>query len=406
MYKSHIMSTYKAHMINISFIVFLLFGLFIPPKGFSISCEEFFFLKPKEEKTAQSVFVDFAKEYHGENWLKKMGKDWERGLEESTKDWTHQDAKTFLNFLIEKIGKQDSLQRIGDIPKIKLTDHQSFIERVELYQSYIGEHGIQKYLAASLKIFNEGDINKIAEVIKFIESYLGKEATQIVMYYNFEFIPVARLDELKKVSVYLLRFIEREKLKMIMRNNFREFIMARFNEMAAIERYINSISVTKNIIYHNPVSFIIADFRNFSFVTNKFERFMDHKMVKEKIKTEFQNIVEIKIDELKKLMDYLYNLIGLEESKMLMRYKTNALKNVKFDEFKKLALYLENFIGEKGVKHVVVKDFHAFVVARRDHLETVVSYLRQFMSEESIKKEMLVNFQSFVEFKLNRLKEF
>ena len=182
------------------------------------------------DQSAGDIFIELAKEYfraefeaqkdkkyknmtYEEAFKKKMGSTWEDKLRRSTKNWTPEDAKAFLDYLADRIGEVVTLDRIK-YPSYfnKMKNYNHFLEYIVFYENYIGEAGVTHRLNRSLKGFEKGDFVEIKKVIEFLEEYLGsREFVEGIMMENLDGFSVlssrptaqTNLANLKDVITYL-----------------------------------------------------------------------------------------------------------------------------------------------------------------------------------------------------------
>ena len=127
--------------------------------------------------SAGEVFIQFAKNQLGEKGLKPaIGTEWEQKVKHALNGWSVSSAVKLLNFLNERIGKENTLKRIKSLSYFQWMRWESFSRRVLLYEEYIGEAGINFRLLHSLGGFDRGSVDEIRQVIKFIEGYIGLDS--------------------------------------------------------------------------------------------------------------------------------------------------------------------------------------------------------------------------------------
>ena len=107
-----------------------------------------------------------------------------------------------MEFLDGRIGVEDTLKRLRFLSYFGLSRYEDFIEKLEYYESYIGEDGVTRRLKRSMGVFFAGiSLTDLKGVVKFIEGYIGKEGVKDRMksdLQSFSVIKLSRLEELEK----------------------------------------------------------------------------------------------------------------------------------------------------------------------------------------------------------------
>ena len=127
----------------------------------SSSCERGF---------SEHTFIGFAKEQLGESFQSEMPRNWESNIAKYTKSWAREDTERFLKYLTSRIGEEDTLKRIRGASYFNNLRYEGFIERVSLYERYIGVEGVTIRLRKSLGGFHRGKVEEIEKVIKYLIS--------------------------------------------------------------------------------------------------------------------------------------------------------------------------------------------------------------------------------------------
>ena len=105
-----------------------------------------FTLEALSQSSCENAFIKFAKEQLQEEFSSKMPKNWESKVLSSTNRWSKNDLERFLSFLEERIGKEEALKRIKSVSYFRNFNFKSFLERVNLYEKYIGRDGVNDRL--------------------------------------------------------------------------------------------------------------------------------------------------------------------------------------------------------------------------------------------------------------------
>ena len=191
----------------------------------------------EEEETASDVFIQFVQEHLGENWSQKMNAKkygyrghstpWEKEIIPSTRQWSPQKAREFLNILVSRVGPQNTcfllaraLSHLKNIPhqrKISQDILQNFKERVTFYDDYMGEEETTETMRKALAGFTQGPLVKTKELTQFLEDFFGsKEPVIIIFTRDPHTYSITRVDEIQPVLNLLEILIGHETLTAMM----------------------------------------------------------------------------------------------------------------------------------------------------------------------------------------------
>ncbi len=195
----------------------------------------------------EHVFIQFAKNQIGKNFNSEMPKNWKTKVTETTKSWDEPEMKEFLNFLINRIGEEETLKRIRAVSYFKLFRFKNFLERVKLYENYIEKEGVNERLKKSLSGFHKNSVKNIKDNIQFIKDYIGEEATRERIEKDLQGFSRANLSELKKVVQFIENYIEKEATREIMKKNLQAFSRINLSELKKIVQFIEDL-IGKNAV--------------------------------------------------------------------------------------------------------------------------------------------------------------
>lgn len=99
-------------------------------------------------------FIRFAREQLRETLSSEMPKNWETKVTRATRYWNEPEMDEFLSFLEERIGREEALKRIRSVSYFKDFRFKSFLERLRLYERYIGREGVNERLRRSFRRFS------------------------------------------------------------------------------------------------------------------------------------------------------------------------------------------------------------------------------------------------------------
>lgn len=164
----------------------------------------------KKQVSAGDIFLDFAKKQLGKKWAKTMGKDWLEKITRATAKWSPEEAQKFLEFLRSRIGEENTIKRIKSTSYFPYMNYRSFMEKVTLYEQYIGEEGVTNRLHRSLGGFHKGQVNEIRSGVEFLKSYIGEEMTIQKMEQDLQVLSSIKSERLKLVVDLIEGYLGKE----------------------------------------------------------------------------------------------------------------------------------------------------------------------------------------------------
>ena len=182
-----------------------------------------------KEKTGGDVFIRFAETHIGENWAEVMDSQitarkrtgWKTAILSSTRRWSPAQAEEFLNIFQERLGAHGALRLTARsfsyleslIPaKAHSTGpvFQALKDRMDYYDSYLGEEKTTELLFNSLDGFTDRDIDRTRELTRFLESYYGsKETVAQIMERNIGAYSKTGREDIEPVMLFLDRRLGR-----------------------------------------------------------------------------------------------------------------------------------------------------------------------------------------------------
>ena len=183
----------------------------------------FFVFSSFANDKCEHSFIRFARQQLRETLSSEMPKNWETKVATATRSWNEPEMDEFLSFLEERIGKEEALKRIRSVSYFKNFRFKSFLERVRLYERYIGREGVNERLRKSLGGFHKNSVEDIEANIKYIESYIGEEEVKERMKKDLYGFSNANLSELKQVVEYIESYIGKEGVKERMKKDLQGF---------------------------------------------------------------------------------------------------------------------------------------------------------------------------------------
>ena len=209
-------------------LYFILYFLLISFQAFSLICQDNF--------STGSVFVSFAQKQIGESWVDEMGIQWQQRITRATRYWSRKDARKFLNFLDNRIGIKDTIERIKFPSYLKNIRYQNFINRVSLYEEYIDESEVTIHLRKSFGGFSQGQIDEIRAVIEYVKIYIGEEDMKKRMEQDLLGFSKVKLLALKRIVRYMEMHIGTDLTKEKMKRDLESFSRFRLIQLKQWEK--------------------------------------------------------------------------------------------------------------------------------------------------------------------------
>ncbi len=185
----------------------------------------------KKQVSAGDIFLNFAKEQLGKEWTETMGKDWLEKITRATAKWSPEEAQKFLKFLRNRIGEENTIKRIKSTSYFPYMNYRSFMEKVTLYEQYIGEEGVTSRLQKSFGGFHKGQVNEIRSGVEFLKSYIGEEMTIQKMEQDLQVFSNIKSERLKLVVELIEGYLGKEEMVQRVSEDLRVFARARFDEL-------------------------------------------------------------------------------------------------------------------------------------------------------------------------------
>ena len=388
---------------KVLFIYFIVFLFSF--NAVSSSCERSF---------SEHPFIGFAKEQLGKDWQSEMPRNWESNIGKYTKFWAREDTERFLKYLTDRIGEEDTLKRIKGASYFYALRYEGFIERVALYERYIGVEGVTIRLRKSLAGFHRGKVEEIEEVIKYLTSTeLGLTERDIKesMKKSLRGFAVAKLSELKEMVKYLTGAeigLSKEDIKESMKKDLYGFARAKRSELEKVVEFLRREEIG-----------------------------LTAEEIKESMKKSLRGFVMVKLGELKEVVKYLREELGLstEDIKESMKKNLEAFLGTKKMSYTEARAFIRQVIFKE--QHILtgtkLKEWikygktppnfpsdpnkfytnkgwttvQAFSRVKQSELKQVVKYLRKDigLTERDIKESMKKDLYGFARVKLSELKE-
>ena len=300
------------------------------------------------EETSGYVFIEFARDHlegRQEGVEEVITPDLQSDIIKRTQDWTMEEARNFLRFLLRSIGPEETIKSIKngfqiiDFQEVSYTD---FTRMTDLFVEHIGEDGLSIKMLRRLEsesrimpelevLALENGIENIERLILFIKDYVGDENTAIEIIINND-VSFLSADKLGQV----LKFLEEQK-----------FTKADIIEL--MKSNLSGLNIAF-VEFREKVGFLLE---------YEFPRIN----ILELLRTE--QLDETTLEELKKITKYLEDarleretIINVITKKLAQLGDENL--NTYFFNLKEVMSLLEGYIGEGGVNQIASGNFMFF----------------------------------------------
>ena len=184
--------------------------------------------------SAGEVFISFAKKQLGKSFEKKIGPEWSEKIIENVKHWNRTEASQFLDFLIDRIGKEkaaDWLMLSTDFPKMSVNQLMKKIAAYDQINKEIITSILKQAHRISLPAFLKGNnINNVKKIYFLIESYIGEQGAVYLLSdpTTYKIFSKSNPNEIKKVIDFVDDYTQKHALIIDTLNNrvdyFRQII--------------------------------------------------------------------------------------------------------------------------------------------------------------------------------------
>ena len=346
--------------------IFLIFILFFSSTLFA-----------EDEETTGYIFIDFAKnhlEERGEDSKKIIDDRLQNEVIQKTEFWTIEEARSFLKFLLDTIGPDETTKSIRNgfnIIDFEEVSYSDFMEIVNLFIKHIGKDRLVVKLLNPLKSQNHiipeyEQVEDIEHLILFIKDYVKDENTTAEIIINND-----------------LSFIKAEGL--------RQF--SRYLEEKGFEKS----SIVELMKIHLP------SLHPYSKIERKIEFLMGYGFSKanilEILKVEYSRLDIFSLNELEALLKYLEDT-GLKKPTIIDVVTKNFYELSRetfytdFSDLKEVIKFLEDYVGEEAVNRIASENFMFFYNIKITELKQLLEGLEKH-TEGKIPMEFFYDLSSY-----------
>ena len=326
----------------------------------------------QNEETSGYVFIEFAKDYLEAKQEKIEEIPYlQDDIIKRTQGWTVEDARSFLRFLLENIGPEETIKSIKngfhilDFQEVSYTD---FTRMVDIFVEHIGKEGLSTKMLRRLEsgsdmipelevLVIEDGIENMELLILFIKDYVEDEDISIEIIINND-LSLVNVDQLKQVLTYL-----------------EEQGFTKTDIIELMQNHLSSLSIFFTG-FREKISFLL-------------EYGFPRKHILELLRT--TQLDEVGLEELKEIVKYLEDA-GLEKATIIniitkkLAQLSDGKLNKYFFDLKKVVSFLEDYIGKESVHQIASINFMFFYNVIASEFQQLVETL-----EERIGKTLVIH---------------
>lgn len=332
---------------------FLFFSL--PSWVFANTCEEGF--------SSGEVFISFIKKRIRGSVEKELKPNWSKKIIKKTKHWTRTEALQFLDFLINRIGEKETLQKLIFFPDFPNTGFNDFIKKIPIYDQ-INKEIITAILTEHIipiSLFLQAEnIRKIQKIYPLMESYIGKQGAIYLLIDLHKVFFKTNPNETRKVIDFINDYTKKHALITDTLNNrvdyFRQFI----SYLTSPPFFQVDIS---DIKFSN-----FRELKEFSKLILKKSRKLHEKRIETK-KVERETTETPQNNTMEDVV--LMHTINTKIASMFVAYSKAKLRNLK-----KTVAILEQYIKPEEVASIMMNSTEIYSVNPK-HLKKVINILKK-----------------------------
>ena len=384
--------------------------------------------------SASSFFIDFARKHYGDDFDQTMSgrsaKAWSEEIVLHSKTWETEDAELFLNFLVEKIGVENTLKRMKTLPSLfgKGMNYQKFSDTYTILSHWAGKEAVIKKIKKSLNGFqyqfsedtvvyflnfyrnDKSDPRDMIELLKTSLADNNSEGVEVV---------IASLSDIFDKKGRLGDFDIKSFLSQL-KEDFASLGVSADDASLFIDfmsDYLGSWNLTKTMMLKN--------FENFSQIdTGKFneavgwlkERGISEDIIKDTFRGSVKATYKVDKDKLEHITRHMQNFFGGDNAKAKKDVDSMMLKNlsaftqINTGKFDKVVVWLrEQSIPERIIKETFKENANAAYKADKEQLEHIARHMQNFFGGDNAKNNvdsmMLQNLGDFAQINTEKFDE-
>ena len=367
---------------------------------------EFAFLNSpltNEEKGHDVIiqFVNASREHLGSSDFDQiMGRSWDQSVWEDRlikymdrNGWMELDARSFLLFLVRRIGLENTLKTIkGNASYFKEITYLGFREKVFFYDNFLGEKVVNELLSKSLGGFvKKNSLSGLRDIISFIHKYIEDEE-ELRTFVKKGIINIARATYIDLIGVEAFLFeynFTKAALKELIQESFTGLAIATSEKLQSVSEFLVNGKIRIKGQWQE-----VFDWEGENFTKAQ---------VKELMQESFFGFANATPEKLQSVAEFLVNEYNFTKSevKTLMQESLSGFANATSEKLQAVAEFLvngkirikgqwqnvcdwegENFTKAQ-VKELMQESFSGFANATPEKLQSVSEFL---VNEYNFKK--------------------
>ena len=310
-------------------------------------------------RLASNVFVNFANDQLREDYYKVMGPRWTRRIFLYSAEWTKRDAELFLDYMVERVGTESTLERLKSPSYFEFMRYKDFRARVQLFDELWGESFSTMRLNRSLGGFDRGSIEEIEGVIKIVADYIGEDNLREVAASNLQGLTRVQPLSLKRTISFIERYFEnlsagRSVVRKIMQTNLDALAgvnLFKFKRTVDyLERYFRngydrgSRVIVRNIMKDHYSILAKVGSNKLSHIVAMLEENFRRTTSQNLLKYHFSRLVDMDTDKWQRSLDLVKEFFGKEFLDRIPEHSLIHLGHTPPDELRKvLSLWNDTF---------------------------------------------------------------
>ncbi len=249
------------------------------------------FPEPTERReTGISVFIDFAKEHYGSRFEEKMllkadSPQWSKRIARYAKHWSADDARIFLQLMVDKIGVSETLKKLKRASYFRYMDYAVFTNSTEILQAWASERATWDKIEKSLSGFQNKLKEEVAvELLEFfrtvkwsteeIAENLGRDlrhhgvdnAEELTSLFREVFEKRGRLEGLERES--FMHTLRDRLLSAQSQKDQAALIALAEDYLDMMDDYLRAQEIVRDMMLRNLADFALIELRPFYQVVN------------------------------------------------------------------------------------------------------------------------------------------
>ena len=377
-----------------------------------------FVVETQRSETAASVFIDFAHKHYGTHFEEKMKLKgdsplWSARITINTKQWTPEEARAFLQSMVEKIGVQETLKQLKRPSYLKTIKYRVFQKTVQTLYAWAGKEAaankLMKSLSGTDKNINENVALSLIDFFrttktppedilenleKDLRHYQVKEGNKLVSLFQNIFDKRGRLEGLDPKATMSHLW---ERFFSLDMQYQAEFVSRLEDHLDFMDDYLQSWEIVKDMMLKNTADFASIKLRPFKRVIRFFRgRPIEEDKIKELISKNIKGIAIARSRRLRNNARHLEEmffdgggvkaLTSVREAVNQMMFKNlTDFYSMDFKELDEVRLFMRNRdIPEERINQTFRKNIDGIESARKERLKPITRHMEIFFKSVGI----------------------